>query len=212
MPLFNTKSFLRQEQYRAIQRLEVNGEILDVGGSHTSGYLELIKGEHTVLVGNIDASYGIDVNFDAEKPWPFDNGRFNCVLFINILEHLFDYTHALNEAYRVLRKGGRVVGVVPFMFPVHGSPSDHFRFTRFTLERILKNAGFHNIEVNELGTGAFSVVYHALIGFVRWNWMVTPLIALCRLGDRFLLFLKKDNKMSSKFMPLGYYFEAVREN
>jgi len=210
MPLFNTKSFLRQEQYRALQNLEVNGEILDVGGSHRSGYLELIKGNHTVLVGNIDDSYEIDVNFDAEKPWPFADGRFDCVLFINLLEHLFDYAHALSEAHRVLRKGGKIVCVIPFMFPVHGSPSDYFRFTRFALEKILQNTGFQNITITELGTGAFSVVYHALIGLVRWNWLVAPLIGLCRLGDRFLLFLKKDNKMSAKFMPLGYYFEATK--
>jgi len=201
---------LRQEQYRALQKLTIDGEILDVGGSKKSGYLELIKGKHTVLVGNIDHSYGIDVNFDAEKTWPFNKERFDCVLFINLLEHLFDYNNAIKESFRVLKSRGRIIGVVPFMFPVHGSPSDHFRFTRFSLERILKNAGFQNIKITELGTGAFSVVYHTLIGFVRWNWMVPPLVWICRLGDRFLLFLKKDNKMSAKFMPLGYYFEAVK--
>lgn len=210
MPLFNTKSFLRQEQYRALQNLEVNGEILDVGGSKKSGYLELIKGKHTVLVGNIDISYGIDITFDAEKTWPFVSGRFDCVLLINLLEHLFDYTNTLREANRVLRPTGKIVGVVPFMFPVHGSPSDHFRFTRFALERILQSAGFHNVIITELGTGAFSVIYHALIGFIRWNWLVEPLIWLCKLGDRFLLFLKRNNKMSAKFMPLGYYFEATK--
>ena len=210
MPLFNTKSFLRQEQYRVLQNLKVKGEILDVGGSKKSGYLELIGGDHTVLVGNIDSSYGVDVIFDAEKSWPFTDGRFDCVLFINLLEHLFNYEHALREANRVLCSTGRIVGVVPFMFPVHGSPSDYFRFTRFALERMLRNVGFRSITVKELGTGAFSIIYHALIGFVRWGWLVRPLTWLCKLGDHFLLFLKKNNKMSSKFMPLGYYFEAKK--
>ncbi len=210
MAFFNTKSFLRQEQYRAIQNLEVNGEILDVGGSHNSGYLELIKGNHTVLVGNINDSYGIDINFDAEKPWPFENERFDCVLFINLLEHLFEYNNAVKESFRVLKHKGRVVGVVPFMFPIHGSPSDHFRFTRFSLERILGNAGFREIKITELGTGSFSVAYHVFIGFVRWNWLAGPLIALARLGDKILSLIKKENKMSKKFMTLGYYFEAEK--
>ncbi len=210
MPLFNTKSFLRQEQYFALQKLKVDGEILDVGGSKKSGYLELIGGNHTVVVGNIDPSYGIDIVFDAEKTWPFANGRFDCVLFINLMEHLFDYHTALREAHRVLKPGGKIVGVVPFMFPVHGSPSDYFRFTSFALDRILKNANFHHPIVEELGTGSFSVIYHTLIGFVRWNWLVRPLIWLSRKCDGFLIFLKKNNKMSSKLMPLGYYFEATK--
>src|SRR3989344_9249744 len=154
-----------------LQNLTVDGEILDVGGAKKSGYLELIKGQHKVLVGNIDLSYDIDVVFDAEKAWPLENGRFACVLFVNVLEHLFDYAHALSEARRVLRAGGRVAGVVPFMFPVHGSPSDYFRFTRFALERVLANAGFGAIKITELGTGAFGILYHSfLIFFAKWNW------------------------------------------
>lgn len=205
-----TKSFLRREEYRALARLSIDGEILDVGGSKTSGYLELIGGKHTVIVGNIDPSYGIDVAFDAESHWPFAGDRFSCVLFVNILEHVFDHRSVIAEAYRVIRGGGKVVGVVPFMFPVHGSPSDHFRFTRFALERLLISSGFRSIIIRELGTGAFSIAYHAFIGFVRWDFLATPLIYLCRLGDRFLLWLKPDNKMSARFMPLGYYFEAIK--
>ena len=210
MPLFNTKSFLRQEQYQELKKLNIDGEILDVGGSKYSGYLELIGGNHQVVVGNINPDYGIDVKFDAENPWPFDSDRFSGVLFINLLEHLFGYQFAISEAYRVLHVGGRVVGVVPFMFPVHGSPNDYFRFTASALERILKNSGFHSVKVKALGSGAFSVAYHTFIGFVRWNWLVPPLIGLCRLGDRILLKLKKDHKMSSQFMTLGYYFEAEK--
>lgn len=171
-----TKSFLRIEEYKKLAELTINGNILDVGGSKKSGYHELIKGNHKIITGNINSSYGVDIIFDAQKKWPFEDSSFSCVLFINVLEHLFDYKTAISEAYRVLDNGGRVAGVAPFIFNVHGSPSDYFRYTRFTFERIFTDAGFKKVEIKELGTGAFSIVYHTLIGFVKWQWLADILI------------------------------------
>jgi len=204
----STKSFFRREEYKALAQLSIEGKILDVGGSKKSGYHELIKGDHTIITGNIDESYGIDVVFDAQKAWPFPDASFDGVLFVNILEHLYRYDVAIEEAYRVLSGGGVVAGVVPFMFNVHASPNDYFRYTKSTLLKIFEERGFRDVHVTELGTGAFSVIYHALLGFVRWQWLATPLIALFGGMDRLILRLKPDNKMSAKEMPLGYYFEA----
>jgi SAM-dependent methyltransferase len=205
-----TKSFLRKEEYKKLAELSIDGKILDVGGSKTSGYHELIKGEHAFTVGNIDESYGLDIVFDAQEAWPFPDGSYDAVLFINLLEHLYKYDKAIDESFRVLTNGGRVIGVVPFMFNVHGSPFDHFRYTRSTLERLLTDRGFTDVQVAELGTGAFSVVYHTLLGFVRFQWMAAPLMAIARGLDGFLLTLKPDNRMSAVHMPLGYYFEATK--
>ena len=207
---YRTKSFLRREEYKMLSQLSIDGTILDVGGSQKSGYHELIKGNHIITTGNINESYGIDVVFDAEKSWPFPDTSFDGVLLVNLLEHLYRYDIALDEAYRVLKVGGTVVGVVPFMFNVHGSPSDYFRYTKSMLLNTLGDRGFKNVRVTELGTGAFSVIYHCLLGFVRWNWLATPLIALFGGIDRLILRLKPDNKMSAKEMPLGYYFEATK--
>lgn len=206
-----TKSFLRREEYKELSKLSLDGSLLDVGGSKKSGYHELIKGDHTITTGNIDASYGADVIFDAEKEWPFPNESFNGVLLVNVLEHLYRYDIALKETARVLKSGGTCAGVVPFLLNVHGTPDDYFRFTRSTLQRVFEDNGFHEIEIRELGTGAFSVIYHCLLSFVRWEWLATPLIALFRSMDRLLLLAKPDNKMSVKEMPLGYYFEAKKK-
>lgn len=205
-----TKSLLRKEEYKALSALHIDGSILDVGGSKKSGYHELIQGEHTYTVGNIDESYGIDIVFDAQERWPFDDASYQGVLFVNLLEHLFDYQTALKESYRVLAPEGLMAGVVPFMINLHASPSDYFRYTRSTLEQVLTAAGFTDVQVKELGTGAFSVIYHCLLGFVRWNWLADLLIPLFMGMDRLILRLKPDNKMSARQMPLGYYFEAKR--
>jgi SAM-dependent methyltransferase len=205
-----TKSFLRKEEYKALSGLTIDGLILDVGGSKKSGYHELIKGRHDFIVGNINDSYGIDIIFDAQQIWPFEGEYFDGVLFVNLLEHLSNYEIAISEAFRVLKKGKILVGVVPFMFNVHGSPNDFFRYTKAGLEHILSRAGFSNIRIKELGTGSFSVIYHTLLGFVRWNWLASLLIPVFSSVDRLVGSLKPGNRMSAVYMPLGYYFEAYK--
>jgi len=205
-----TKSFLRREEYKALSKLSIDGTILDVGGSKKSGYHELIKGDHTITTGNIDAKYGADLIFDAEERWPLHNSSFDCVLFMNVLEHLYHYDHALNEVHRVLKPDGVIAGAVPFLLNVHGTPDDYFRYTRSTLEKLFAEHGFKEVKIKELGTGAFSVIYHCLLSFVRWEWLAMPLIFICRGMDRLMFLLKPDNKMSAKEMPLGYYFEAQK--
>jgi SAM-dependent methyltransferase len=207
---YETKSFLRREEYKALSKLHIDGDILDVGGSKKSGYHELISGNHKITTGNIDSSYSADILFDAQKKWPFDSSIFSCVLFINVLEHLFDYNLAVAEAYRVIKNGGKVVGVVPFMLNVHGTPNDYFRYTKSSLEKILSGAGFKSIEIKELGSGAFSVICNILIGFLRWIWLASLIIFICRSLDRLVSILKPNNKMTAKYMPQGYYFEAVK--
>lgn len=203
-----TKSFLRLEEYKHLARLSIDGHILDVGGSKKSGYHELIGGTHTITTGNIDASYGTDLIFNAEERWPMNDDSFDGVLFVNLLEHLYRYDVALDEAARVLKQGGVVAGVVPFMFNVHGSPNDYFRYTKSALVRMFGDRGFTDIKIEELGTGAFSVIYHALLGFVRWYWLAGILIPIFRTKDRFLSWMKPHNHMSAEYFPLGYYFEA----
>ncbi len=210
MPILKTKSFLRVEEYKILSNLSINGKILDVGGSKKSGYHKLIRGRHEIITGNIDPSYGIDVVFDAQKKWPFDDASFDGVLFVNLLEHLSKYEVAVQEAFRTLRAEGVLAGVVPFMFNVHGSPHDYFRFTRSALEDIFTRAGFSNIQITELGTGAFSVIYHCLIGFVRTVWLARVIMPIFKFADRILMRLKPGNKMGPKNMPLGYYFEAEK--
>ena len=208
--VYKTKSFLRREEYKMLSKLYADGDILDVGGSKKSGYHELILGEHKIITGNIDPSCDADVLFDAEKVWPFGNSQFSCVLFVNVLEHLFDYKFAVGEGYRVLKSGGKVAGVVPFMLNIHGTPNDYFRYTKSALQKILSTAGFKSIRIKELGSGAFGVTYSALVGFIRWQWLASPVISICKFLDKMVLRLRLSDKMTGKNMPLGYYFEAIK--
>lgn len=65
---------------------------------------------------NVDIDKGVvpDLIFDLEKMnFPFKGEAFDSVLMHHSLEHLKDPGSALSECRRLLRKGGRIVVVVP---------------------------------------------------------------------------------------------------
>ncbi|GMU73916.1 MAG: hypothetical protein AMXMBFR44_1150 [Candidatus Campbellbacteria bacterium] len=189
-----------------MSHLTINGKILDVGGDKKSGYHELISGTHTIQVANIKEGVDIDMTFDAQKPFPLKDESYDGVIMLNVLEHLFGYQNAVNESFRILKQGGVLVGSTPFLFNVHGSPDDYFRYTQSALERIFADAGFTEIHVSPLGTGAFSVLYHALFGLYRFAVVKEGMMLLVRFLDRVISWIKKDSHFSPRFMPLGYFF------
>jgi len=52
------------------------------------------------------------LNIDKED-LPLESDRYNTAICIEVLEHLYDPEHALNEIYRVLQSGGHGVLTVP---------------------------------------------------------------------------------------------------
>jgi SAM-dependent methyltransferase len=203
-------SLLRRLQYEELTRLTIDGRILDVGGAHESGYHELIKGTHTFEVANIMASPKVDFVFDAQERFPIEDNVYSGVILLNVLEHLYNYKNAVSESFRVLKSGGVLVGAVPFLFSVHASPDDYFRYTRSALEQIFRDAGYTDIVIKELGTGAFSVIHHLLFGLYYFDFIKELAMKICMFLDSIISYIKKDSYMSERSMPLGYFFEAKK--
>ena len=58
---------------------------------------------------------GIDVVHDLnEYPWPWDENQFEEILALDILEHINDFTKAMEEIYRILTDSGKVTVRVPY--------------------------------------------------------------------------------------------------
>ena len=71
----------------------------------------------------------------------------DAVLMTQVLEHLPEPAVALREAARVLRPRGGIFLTVPFAWELHELPSDFWRFTPGSLEKLLASAGFAEIVV-----------------------------------------------------------------
>lgn len=56
-----------------------------------------------------------------------------------VLEHVGNPFNAVKEIYRILKKGGVVIGSVPFIFPIHDEPYDYFRFTKYGLRKLFSD-------------------------------------------------------------------------
>ena len=105
---------------------------------------------------------GADVRLvEPDGSLPLGHGEVDLVWCSEVLEHIPDVSHALLEARRVLKRGGRLLLTVPYhgrvqaavialiRFDTHFDPlGQHVRFfTRASLARTLDAAGFGAVEI-----------------------------------------------------------------
>jgi SAM-dependent methyltransferase len=127
--------------------------ILDVGCG-TGANLELLAG--------FGEAEGVDVSVDAlsfcrargllnvrqgaAEKLPYEDGSFDLVTALDVVEHLDDDTAGLKEMRRVLRPGGRALLFVPafmFLWGVQDDISHHRRrYTLAGLREVVRGAGF----------------------------------------------------------------------
>ena len=80
------------------------------------------------------------------------------------MEHVPDPQKMVDEAYRVLKKGGVCIVSTHMANPLHGTlPHDYFRFTKYGLAHLFRN--FSNIETIEENGGALL----SSMQFVIWG-------------------------------------------
>ncbi|MGB5745109.1 MAG: glycosyltransferase, partial [Sedimenticolaceae bacterium] len=82
---------------------------------------------------------------------PLEDASIDSALCTEVLEHCPDPDAVLAEIARVLRPGGYLLFTVPFLWPLHEVPYDHYRYTPFALRRHLTRAGLGNIELHAMG-------------------------------------------------------------
>jgi SAM-dependent methyltransferase len=82
---------------------------------------------------------------------PLQNGTFDCVILMNVLEHVPNPVEVIKELSRVLRLGGELYIAVPFSLREHQIPYDFYRYTRYGLTYLLNEAGFKVEYVSPVG-------------------------------------------------------------
>jgi len=133
---------------------DVTGDVLVLGAGMTD-YRDMFPNAKSVVNTDVDL-FGphIDMCLDAHT-LPLDADQYDYVVAIEVFEHLHNPEQACNEIYRVLKKGGVFLLTIPFLFRIHGDPSDYIRFTGYGLASML--SCFANKEVSSYG-GRISVI------------------------------------------------------
>ena len=142
-----------------IVRYATNDRTLDVG-SGGSSYDRYFPNRLTI---DIDPARKPQVVGDAHA-LPFGDEEFSCVLCTEVLEHTERPHVVAQELMRVLKPGGILILTTRFVYPIHDSPGDYFRFTKYGLRKLF--SGWTLIEEqSELGDFSTNAALMQRIGF-----------------------------------------------
>ncbi len=96
----------------------------------------------------------------------------HAVFSVSVRGRLHTPQMLVDESFRLLRPGGALVLQVPFRWRVHEAPYDHFRFTRFGLQHLLRNAGYEDFEI--LPTTGFWSTWVLKLNYHSLRWLRGP--------------------------------------
>jgi len=203
-------SILRENQYRELSKLTLEGAILDIGGRKNSEYHDLPKGKHTIATSNIIPGE-CDFLFDIQKKFPLADASYDHAICLNVLEHIFYFQNALSETERILKPGGTLVVSTPFLHHIHGCPDDYLRYTDSGLRKALTDAGFVDINIKPIGFGVFSLFYQSISGALPGIIGITVKKILVSFDKAFLAVSKRYRRVAER-VPLGYFVTARKKD
>jgi SAM-dependent methyltransferase len=155
-----------------------------------------------------------------------EDGRFDFIVFNQVMEHLPEPFLALKELNRVLKPGGKLIYSAPLFYEEHEQPYDFFRYTQFGVRHLFTSAGFA-IERLEWLEGYFGTVAYQFNCMARFlpgrprdfhgsaaGWVLCPLTAAMKLKCAFLswIFHKMEVRMKIDWTghPKNYVAVAVK--
>ena len=140
----------------------MTGAFLDCGSGRRPTYYSNIVNFDPVAYDSTDV-VGVGENL------PFEDGVFDAVFSLNVLEHVRDPFCCAREIARVLKPNGKLYCVVPFMSPYHGYPDHYYNMTKSGLHNLFKNH-FHVQRQDVLDSGH---PIHSITWILR-NWSKVP--------------------------------------
>ena len=199
--------------YYAALKKHARGTLLDLGCGNVplyEVYRDLV--DESICVdwpASADQQQHVDVFADLAEPLPFTDRSFDTVLLSDVLEHIPNPEILLREIVRVLRPGGSIIIGVPFMYWLHEIPHDFNRYTRYQLERLLKNAGFVDMQITEVGGSPEVLADVASKMLASRPRLAAAFVAIAR----WLLkrgFVQRVSVRTRPVFPIGYLALAAR--
>lgn len=118
-------------------------------------------GDCTYHRADLRGTDSIDFEFGPELRLPPEAGGYDCVLSTQVLEHVENPKVYLQECYRVLRPGGRLILTTHGLFEDHGCPYDYWRWTVYGLQQDVEAAGLTVQKMQKLTTGPRGALFLA---------------------------------------------------
>lgn len=141
--VLHTLSGNRKMYYKRVGDIARNSEgktVLEIGsgkavnGKYTYSTHHLFDSAKKFIMTDVNPDFG-HKTLDITKM--NDKSKYDTIICLNVLEHVYDFQTAVDNLHRSLKKGGQLVVAVPFAFPLHDEPGDYWRFTEHALRKIL---------------------------------------------------------------------------
>lgn len=135
--------------------------VLDVGCGEKPYYHKSIKAR--IICMDLKSTKKAHILGDAMF-FPIKKEKFDGIININSLYYYNDPSIAIEDFSRALKKNGKLVLIVPFIYPIHDAPDDKYRFTKYGIIELLKGK-FEIKSIKAIG-GIFNlpaVFFHSLI-------------------------------------------------
>lgn len=181
----------------------IRGKVLDIGAGKTP-YKHLFNYDQYITMDNHLYS-GIDISADVTKRIPLKKETIDSVVCIQVLEHITEPQKAIDEIYRILKKGGCCLLTTHMAAPLHGIPYDYYRFTPFILKKFFKK--FSHVEIQPHGGAALSIFQLTVWGISEKLPKILALPAIVSLNLLGKIF---DKIFYSEVFTLNYAVFAVK--
>lgn len=199
--------FREQRNLRQTCRV-LSGIVLDVGCAEGKPRRFMPASAEYVGLDNYTTArewYGTrpDIYGDA-RALPLADASVDHCLLLDVLEHISDPEHCLAEMCRALKPGGSLTIQVPFLYPLHDSPLDFHRWTRFGLRRAAEKHGFRISSERAIGHPLETAALNGNIALsqtvLNWARQRNPLVLL---GALLPVFVPLINVLAWGFAVLG---------
>lgn len=150
------------EHHLAVNRSLFKGSLLNAGcGDITYEFIykDLVQSQIRFDWPNTVHDKSLIDVYGSVTDLPFADRSFDVILCTEVLEHVNEPKHTLNEFYRVLKPGGYVILSVPFLYQMHEQPYDFFRYTYYGLNYLFTGSGFKVISCKARGEIAAVLIY-----------------------------------------------------
>lgn len=124
----------------------ISGKIIDIG-SKNRRYDDLFSGEITATDLKANPDHEI-IYGNIEEKLHFPDEYFDSLICIEVFEYLEKYDFAISEIHRLLKKNGRAIISIPFMYNDH---QDKMRFTADFISQ--KFIDFSDVKILKIGNG-----------------------------------------------------------
>jgi SAM-dependent methyltransferase len=162
--LRNRKDFRDQ----ILSSINIQDNVLDIGKAMRDRHQKIISKSLETLDVNDFGTYP-DIVGDICSDLASLENKYDKIICIAILEHVYDPFRAVSNLKMMLKNGGKVFGYVPYLYHYHAPDDlkfqDYFRFSKDALAYLFKD--FSEVELYPI-RGRISSSFHMMFAG-RWK-------------------------------------------